>query len=163
MVIAVGSHHYQNMNNPKIINKEFNNKNLIQKCKELIGNSKEYRLDKNNYNHLRIIGNCNRICLNENYGHLDIIGNMTHIKCVKNFGKITYTGNNGKIYLGKESKIQQINYIGNNGLLKLVNSNELKERLNIKKIIIIIIIIKDIDIDIITIFVRNRRKCDINY
>ncbi|XP_067627969.1 putative uncharacterized protein DDB_G0282133 [Eurosta solidaginis] len=97
---------------------------LTHSTKDLVGNSKEYRIENNKFD-LRIIGNSNRIRIGCNQGNLQIIGNCTRLKITNNTGKIRYTGNEGRICLGSDSIQQAVDYIGNNGKLKVVKAAEL--------------------------------------
>ncbi|CAD7012135.1 unnamed protein product [Ceratitis capitata] len=91
---------------------------ITRPTRDLIGNSKEYRIESNKSD-LRIIGNGNRIRIGCNQGNLQIIGNNTRLKITNNTGGIRYTGNEGRICLGSDSTQQIIDYIGNNGKLKV--------------------------------------------
>lgn len=93
--------------------------------KDIVGNSKEVRMD-NNRSNLRIIGNGNKIRINHNSGNLDIVGNDTRVKIVKNSGLIKYTGNSGRIYLGSDSAEQAVDYVGCNGILKVLNTADIR-------------------------------------
>ncbi|XP_004520263.1 uncharacterized protein DDB_G0271670 [Ceratitis capitata] len=97
---------------------------ITRPTRDLIGNSKEYRIESNKSD-LRIIGNGNRIRIGCNQGNLQIIGNNTRLKITNNTGGIRYTGNEGRICLGSDSTQQIIDYIGNNGKLKVVKSSEM--------------------------------------
>lgn len=99
--------------------------NVHYGSKDLVGNCKEYRIE-NNSRDLRIIGNGNRVRIVNNTGSLQIIGNSTRLKIQQNSGHIKYTGNDGRIYLGCDSKQQNVDYIGCNGLLKVVKSLQLQ-------------------------------------
>lgn len=97
---------------------------IARHTKDLVGNSKEYRIESNKSD-LRIIGNGNRIRIGCNQGNLQIIGNNTRLKITNNTGGIRYTGNEGRICLGSDSTQQIVDYIGNNGKLKVVKAAEL--------------------------------------
>ncbi|XP_017469077.1 PREDICTED: uncharacterized protein LOC108361056 [Rhagoletis zephyria] len=97
---------------------------IARLTKDLVGNSKEYRIENNKCD-LRIIGNGNRIRIGSNEGNLQIIGNSTRLKITNNSGSIRYTGNEGRICLGSDSAQQAIDYIGINGKLKVVKTSEM--------------------------------------
>ncbi|XP_063708514.1 uncharacterized protein LOC134837118 [Culicoides brevitarsis] len=101
---------------------------LKLEIQEFVGNHKEFRIETNLI-HLRIIGNNNRVILKCNFGKLDVIGHATKVKIHSNSGKINYVGNNGKIYLGRGSKVTNVNYTGNQGSVKLLENADFNTQL----------------------------------
>ncbi|XP_055692577.1 uncharacterized protein LOC129795376 [Lutzomyia longipalpis] len=92
----------------------------MQQRRELIGNRKEFRIEKNDA-HLRIVGNDNRILVHHNNGSVDIVGNSSTVKVAQNAGSIQYTGNCGRISLGAGSSNTNVNYTGSGGRMKLID------------------------------------------
>lgn len=52
---------------------------------------------------------------------MDVIGNSTSVKIAENSGKVNYYGNSGKLYLGSNSKMNDVKYNGNDGQMKMMN------------------------------------------
>ncbi|XP_053965390.1 uncharacterized protein LOC128867857 isoform X1 [Anastrepha ludens] len=123
---AASNYHYSET---EILGTPLNAPPIARLTKDLVGNSKEFRIE-NNKRDLRIIGNGNRIRIGNNHGNLQIIGNSTRLKITNNTGSIRYTGNEGRICLGSDSAQQIVDYIGNNGKLTVVKAPEMLSEKN---------------------------------
>ncbi|XP_053965391.1 uncharacterized protein LOC128867857 isoform X2 [Anastrepha ludens] len=105
---AASNYHYSET---EILGTPLNAPPIARLTKDLVGNSKEFRIE-NNKRDLRIIGNGNRIRIGNNHG------------------SIRYTGNEGRICLGSDSAQQIVDYIGNNGKLTVVKAPEMLSEKN---------------------------------
>lgn len=120
--------------------------NNIMDKGNLVGNSKEYRIESN-YSVVKIVGNSNRIFIQKNDGILEIVGNLNkifihksdgileivgnsnNVKILRNSGEVKYVGNKGQIYIGCESIVQKVDYVGCDGVLKIPTTAELEKKI----------------------------------